>query len=94
MTITTYNGFNSDGHNITISAGIHGNEVTPVYALMKMVKDSTLIDLPFFNKINTLNIVNGINVEGLKRNKRDYEKPQTKDLNRSFIVLLIVKSFH
>lgn len=84
MKITSYNGFNPKGDNITILAGVHGNELTPVYTLMKIVRDSSFSDLSIFNNINKLTIVNGINSEGLNQNKRNFDKTPTNDLNRSF----------
>jgi predicted deacylase len=84
MVKTTYNGFNSKGLNILLTAGVHGNEFTPVYAMMQIVKESLFSDLEIFNKINKLTILNGINDIGLKLNQRNYDRKSTQDLNRMF----------
>lgn len=84
MDITVYNGTNPNGKNITVIGGVHGNEITPVYTLMQIVRDSKFSDLEVFNKINKLTIINGVNDIGLKNNERDYKKPHTFDLNRTF----------
>jgi predicted deacylase len=85
MNVTTYNGTNPKGKNISVIAGIHGNEITPIYILMKMVKESQFSDLTIFNDINKLTIINGVNDIGLLNNERDYKKPHSFDLNRTFI---------
>lgn len=76
----TYKGENEKGKNVLIIAGVHGNEITPIYTLASMIKNN-LFNL---SKINKLTILNGINITGIKNCERDMVENDTQDLNRIF----------
>ena len=77
----TFNGRNKNGKNILLIAGVHGDEITPIYALMLILKNINLLDL---SKIKTLTIINGINESGIEKHTRNIVNNHTDDLNRSF----------
>ena len=84
MNKTTYKGFNTQGKKIAILAGIHGNEINPIYTAMKLVRDSLLTDLEVMKDLSEITVVNTINKAGLMLNKRGIDKPRIDDLNRFF----------
>jgi len=79
--IENIEGNNSDGKNVLLIAGMHGNEITPVYALANMIKNNSFN----LNKIKSLTILNGINMSGLRYRERDIIDEPTNDLNRLLI---------
>jgi predicted deacylase len=73
-------GKNKAGKKILIIAGVHGDEITPVYMLAKMLKDNDF-DHNLKN-VNSITIINGLNISGLKGKVRDVVSNSTQDLNR------------
>lgn len=72
---------NPEGNkNVLILAGIHGNELTPIYALIKLIKYGHInsIKNPYIKKITVINCVNQDAIESKSRGIREI------DLNRMF----------
>jgi predicted deacylase len=80
MKIDVIRGNNSHGKHVVILGGVHGDEITPIYHLSKMVKEN------LFNveSIRKLTIVNSINMSGLRNKSREMHSNGTSDINRSF----------
>lgn len=75
-------GKNKKGKNILIIAGVHGEEVTPVYSLSIFLKQYVEVVKQDFKSIT---VINGINMDGLKHGTRDVPNNSTSDLNRMFV---------
>lgn len=78
---TTIKGKKKKGKNILILAGVHGNELTPVYCA-NLIATSNIDELK--KSFKKLTILNAVNLEGIKNNTRDIPDDSTNDLNRSF----------
>lgn len=89
--ITKFENPNSiNGKNVLLIAGVHGDEITPVYTLAKMIQyiknfDGNIDNIPFFKNIKQLTILNGINMSGMIKSQRDVFNDNTLDLNRLLI---------
>ena len=68
--------------NILILTGIHGDELTPIYAGYLLSKYNWLES--FANYFHTLTILNAVNINGIKKNTREIPSDSTTDLNRMF----------
>lgn len=75
-------GNNKKGKRILIIAGVHGEELTPVYCLSVFSKQ--YIDI-VKQDFKSMTIINGVNMDGLKQGTRDIPNNSTSDLNRMFI---------
>jgi predicted deacylase len=75
-------GKNKKGKNVLIIAGVHGNEITPVYTLAHMLSFN-LFD-KHLESVKSITVINGLNMSGLKSGERDMQSRGTQDLNRSF----------
>jgi predicted deacylase len=75
-------GKNKKGKNILIIAGVHGEEVTPVYSLSIFLRQYVEVVKQDFKSIT---VINGINMDGLKHGTRDVPNNSTSDLNRMFV---------
>ena len=73
--------FGTGNKNILVLTGVHGNEISPVYAgylLKKFDFDKS--------KFKKLTILNAVNTDGIKNNIREIPDNKTSDLNRMFKV--------
>jgi len=70
------------GKNVLVIAGVHGDELTPIYAVSKMLEKNSFNGvLDHFSKIT---VINGLNISGLRNNSREIASNSTQDLNRMF----------
>ncbi len=72
--IKEFKGNKEDGKNIVVLSGVHGNELTPISALIKLQKNIDIV-LPYVNKIT---LIMGANVDAMKR----FSRSSDKDFNR------------
>ena len=79
--LRTFLGDNKNGKNVLIIAGVHGDEITPVYTLAKMVSGG-LFNL---KNVESVTVLNGLNMTGLKSATRELQPKNSNDLNRSLI---------
>ena len=79
MITKEFKGENSRGKNVLILGGIHGDEITPIYQLSKMIKENTFN----LSKINKLTVLNAINMDGIRNKQRGTTVPSSDDLNRA-----------
>lgn len=75
-------GKNKKGKRILIIAGVHGEEITPVYCLSVFLKQYVELVKQDFK---SMTVINGINMSGLKQGTRDIPNNSTSDLNRMFV---------
>jgi predicted deacylase len=68
------------GKKILIIAGVHGDELTPVFAVGKMIKTSAFEDLS--DKFSKITFINGLNVSGLRNKSREIFADSSQDINR------------
>ena len=71
-------GNNEKGKRVLILTGVHGDEMTPIYTISKMIKDN----LFNIDNIKSLTILNGVNVSGIINSKREIVSNSSSDLNR------------
>lgn len=79
------------GKSVLLIGGVHGNELTPLMALVlfkSLHLQGVITALEKTDEINRITIVNGINIHGLEKCTRDIIEPAKKDgsndLNRLF----------
>lgn len=68
------------GKDVLVIAGVHGDELTPVYAVASMLKNNVFDKL--LNSVKSITVINGINISGLKNSSREIVSDTTQDLNR------------
>jgi predicted deacylase len=73
-------GKNNFGKKILIIAGVHGNELTPVFAVGEMIRTSTFEELS--DKFSKITFINGLNISGLRNNTREIFSDSSQDINR------------
>ena len=79
-TIKTIKGGNPKGKNVLLISGVHGDEATPIYTLMLMLKNPKSINT---TNIKSLTILNGFNQNGILAHNRNMSFKPSTDLNRS-----------
>lgn len=63
-------GGNVKGNNVLVIAGVHGNEITPVFTLAYMLKNNSFDKA--LKEVKSITVINGLNMSGLKKGaKRD-----------------------
>jgi predicted deacylase len=82
--IETIKGKDKKGKKILIIAGVHGEEITPIYTLSLFYQIYLAKPGKFSKHFKSITIVNGINIAGLKEGTRDLHQKNTSDLNRMF----------
>lgn len=78
--IKTIEGRNNFGKNVLIIAGVHGDELTPVFAVGNMIKISAFEDMK--DKFSKITFINGLNISGLRNKTREISSDSTQDINR------------
>ena len=71
-------GGDKKGKKVLIIAGVHGDELTPIYTLSYMLKNK----LFNIDKVKSITVMNGINSSGIKSTTREISSNNTTDLNR------------
>ena len=80
--IKTIEGSRKDGKNVLVIAGVHGDELTPIYTVGSMVKSkSGLLNEPL-KFVKSITIINCLNISGLRSGSRETSSNATNDLNR------------
>jgi predicted deacylase len=81
INITEIRGTSPKGKNILLLGGVHGNELTPIFALAHLVHVKEYSEVDF----NKLTVINPVNLSGLENHVREMKDTPTTDLNRMLV---------